>query len=98
MPSEAVGVFTETLDQRFEKLEKGYCERYLEAMRWEDSNLRKHIEKHRLEQWARDTQRLAEDTVDQQYDQQTEEGALAMSPQQANADVAVNGHAQNGVH
>ncbi|KAK8879102.1 nuclear pore complex [Apiospora arundinis] len=97
MPSEALGVYTETLDQRFQKLEKGYGERYLEAMRWEDSNLKKHVEKHRLEQWAQETRRLAEDTVNQQYDQQTAEGATQLSPPPSKLTTA-NGHSQNGAH
>ncbi|KAK8085232.1 hypothetical protein PG997_006503 [Apiospora hydei] len=97
MPSEALGVYTETLDRRFQKLDKGYGDRYLEAMRWEDSNLKKHVEKHRLEEWAQETRRLAEDTVNQQYDQQTVEGASQLSPTAAKTTTA-NGHSQNGAH
>lgn len=74
-PLEAAGVYTEALDRRFEKMEKGAREKMLEAMRWEDSNLRKHIEKHRLEQWAKETRKTAEEAVDQQYDAATVEGA-----------------------
>lgn len=97
MPSEALGVYTEAVDQRFQKLDKGYGDRYLEAMRWEDSNLKKHVEKHRLEQWAQETRRLAEDTVNQQYDQQTAEGASQLSPP-PNKMTTANGHSQNGTH
>ncbi|KAH8671240.1 Non-repetitive/WGA-negative nucleoporin C-terminal-domain-containing protein [Xylariales sp. PMI_506] len=75
MPSEVLGVYTETLDRRFEKLEKSYREKLMEAMRWEDTNLRKHIEKHRLQHWAADARKLAEEAVDHQYDQKTAEGA-----------------------
>ncbi|KAK8044728.1 hypothetical protein PG993_004752 [Apiospora rasikravindrae] len=96
MPSEALGVYTETLDRRFQKLDKGYGDRYLEAMRWEDSNLKKHVEKHRLEEWAQETRRLAEDTVNQQYDQQTVEGASQLSPPPTKT--TANGHSQNGAH
>ncbi|KAJ3569964.1 hypothetical protein NPX13_g5898 [Xylaria arbuscula] len=71
-PSQAVGVYTNTLDRRFANMEKGYQEKMLEAMRWEDANLRKHIEQHRLEEWTQETQRLAEQAVDQQYDDVTE--------------------------
>lgn len=74
-PSEAAGVYTETLDRRFEKMDKGYREKVLEAMRWEDKELLKHVEKHRLEQWAKETRKYAEDAVDQQYDETTAAGA-----------------------
>jgi nuclear pore complex protein Nup133 len=53
-------------------MENGYREKILEAMRWEDSNLRKHIEKHRLEEWTKETRKLAEQAVDEAYDFATE--------------------------
>jgi nuclear pore complex protein Nup133 len=58
-------------------MEKGYREKLLKAMRWEDSELRKHIEKHRLEEWTKEARRLAEQAVDQQYDDATETQATA---------------------
>lgn len=79
-PSEAAGVYTETLDRRFESMEKGYREKVLEAMRWENGNLLKYIEKHRLDQWAKETRKFAEDAVDQQYDETTAAGAAPSSP------------------
>ncbi|KAI1773396.1 Nup133 N terminal like-domain-containing protein [Hypoxylon cercidicola] len=79
-PSEAAGVYTETLDRRFDQMEKGYREKVLEAMRWENSNLLKYIEKHRLDQWAKETRKFAEDAVDQQYDETTAAGAAPSSP------------------
>ncbi|KAI1762599.1 Nup133 N terminal like-domain-containing protein [Hypoxylon sp. FL1150] len=79
-PSEAAGVYTETLDRRFESMEKGYREKVLEAMRWENDNLLKYIEKHRLDQWAKETRKFAEDAVDQQYDETTAAGAAPSSP------------------
>ncbi|KAI8625733.1 Nup133 N terminal like-domain-containing protein [Xylariaceae sp. FL1651] len=102
-PSEALGVYTETLDRRFGNMEKGYREKILEAMRWEDSNLRKHIEKHRLEDWAKETRKLAEQAVDQQYDVATEAQAAA-SPSRALATRKVHTkttkvtNGQNGTH
>lgn len=39
----------------------------LEAMKWEDSNLRQHIETRRLDDWTKETQRLAEVAVDAEY-------------------------------
>ncbi|KAI0006662.1 Nup133 N terminal like-domain-containing protein [Xylariaceae sp. FL0662B] len=102
-PSEAAGVYTETLDRRFEKMEKGYREKVLEAMRWEDSILLKHIEKHRLNEWAKETRKFAEDAVDQQYDETTAAGAASGSPgpgsarRQSKAFEAANGQ-NNGTH
>lgn len=52
----------------------------LEAMRWEDANLRKHIEQHRLEEWTQETQKLAEQAVDQQYDDVTESQSTGNLP------------------
>ena len=79
-PSEAAGVYTDSLDRRFEQMEKGAREKMLEAMRWEDSNLRKHIDKHRLDQWAKETRKNAEDAVDHQYDVANAAGAAAELP------------------
>ncbi|OTA88016.1 hypothetical protein M434DRAFT_399224 [Hypoxylon sp. CO27-5] len=101
-PSEAAGVYTEHLDRRFENMEKSYREKVLEAMRWEDNNLLKHIEKHRLEQWAKETRKYAEEAVDQQYDETTAVGARLSSPglgsarKQSKAFEGMNG--QNGTH
>lgn len=97
MPSEAAGVYTESLDRRFENLDQSYREKLLEAMRWEDNNLRKHVDKHRLDQWAKDTRKLAEDAVDQQFDQKTAAGASG-SPTKAPkiSDGTRNG--RNGTH
>ncbi|KAI1099247.1 Non-repetitive/WGA-negative nucleoporin C-terminal-domain-containing protein [Jackrogersella minutella] len=106
-PGEVAGVYTETLDRRFEKMEKSYREKVLEAMRWEDSNLLKHIEKHRLEQWAKETRKYAEEAVDQQYDDTTAAGAALGSPssksvsaptrKQSKALEGMNGH-NGGTH
>ncbi|KAI2620292.1 Nup133 N terminal like-domain-containing protein [Hypomontagnella submonticulosa] len=101
-PSEVAGVYTETLDERFESMEKSSREKMLEAMRWEDNNLLKHIEKHRLEQWAKETQKYAEEAVDQQYDETTAAGAAVGSPQPGSArrkPKALEGmNGQNGTH
>ncbi|KAI1441690.1 Nup133 N terminal like-domain-containing protein [Annulohypoxylon stygium] len=101
-PSEAAGVYTEILDRRFEKMEKSYREKVLEVMRWEDSNLLQHIEKHRLEQWAKETRKYAEEAVNQQYDESTAAGAAPNSPRsetgkkQSKAFEGTNG--RNGKH
>lgn len=61
-------------------MEKSYREKMLEALRWEDSNLRKHIETHRLEEWTKETQKLAEQAVDHQYDDVTETQSTGSLP------------------
>ncbi|KAI1306181.1 Non-repetitive/WGA-negative nucleoporin C-terminal-domain-containing protein [Xylaria venustula] len=102
-PSQCVGVYTHTLDRRFANMDKGYRENMLEAMRFEDAELRKHIEQHRLEEWTRETRKLAEQAVDQQYDDVTESQsagnvskALPARRLWAKSTEATNG--RNGVH
>ncbi|KAF3058573.1 hypothetical protein GL218_05423 [Daldinia childiae] len=101
-PSEVAGVYTETLDRRFEKMDKGYREKVLEAMRWEDNNLLKHVEKHRLEQWAKETRKYAEEAVDQQYDETTAAGAALSPPGSGSARRQTKGfdsmNGKNGTH
>ncbi|KAF7541299.1 hypothetical protein G7054_g748 [Neopestalotiopsis clavispora] len=75
LPSEVIGTYTEQLDKRYGAREKGFREKLLEAMQWEDNNLGKHIEKHRLEYWATETRRMAEEAVRGHVDQQTTDGA-----------------------
>ncbi|KXJ90994.1 Nup133 N terminal like-domain-containing protein [Microdochium bolleyi] len=70
-PSDALGVYTESLDRRWEKADKGAREKVFEVMRWEDSNLRKHVEKHRVDQWVTETRKYAEEAVDAEIDAQT---------------------------
>lgn len=102
-PSEAAGVYTQTLDGRFASKDKGYREKMLEAMRWEDSNLRKHIETHRLEEWTKETQKFAEQAVDQQYDDLTETQSTgnlpkALTGMKAWAKPTETASERNGVH
>ncbi|KAI0014899.1 Nup133 N terminal like-domain-containing protein [Xylariomycetidae sp. FL0641] len=100
-PSDAAGVYTEILDSRFSKKDPGFREKLLDAMRWEDTNLRNHIEKHRLDEWAKETRRFAEEAVVQQYDESTADRAPA-SPKVAGrrkskrSQEALEG--QNGTH
>ncbi|KAI1118539.1 Non-repetitive/WGA-negative nucleoporin C-terminal-domain-containing protein [Nemania sp. NC0429] len=65
--SQSLGVYTETLDRRFSNMEKSYREKMLEAMRWEDSKLRELVETCRLDEWTKETQRLAEQAVEKEY-------------------------------
>ena len=75
LPSEALGVYTEDLDPRWAKSGKNDREKLLEAMRWEDSNLKKHIEKHRLDNWTRTTKDFARNAVNAALDEATMAGA-----------------------
>ncbi|KAK6222952.1 hypothetical protein LQW54_000764 [Pestalotiopsis sp. IQ-011] len=75
LPSEVLCTYTEHLDKRYSTREKGFREKILEAMQWEDNNLSKHVDKHRLEYWATETRRMAEEAVRGHVDQQTTDGA-----------------------
>jgi nuclear pore complex protein Nup133 len=104
LPSATLGVYTEALDRRFANMEKGYRDKVAEAMRWEDALLRKHIEKHRLEEWAKETKSLAEHAVQQQYDDATENRSAAASfiralpLKKSLAKLAEAANGRNGLH
>jgi nuclear pore complex protein Nup133 len=70
-PSDALGVFTESLDRRFDGMDDGFRNKLLDAMRWEDTRLRTFIEKAQLEAWYRTTRECAEKTVAVTYDRLT---------------------------
>ncbi|KAI2640222.1 Non-repetitive/WGA-negative nucleoporin C-terminal-domain-containing protein [Xylaria nigripes] len=78
-PSQAAGVYTVNLDRRFANKERSFRDKMMEAMRWEDANLRKHIDKHRLEEWTKETQKLAEQAVEQQYDEPAETRSTSLA-------------------
>ncbi|KAK4100013.1 hypothetical protein N658DRAFT_525021 [Parathielavia hyrcaniae] len=67
-PSDCLGVHTETLDRRFDSLDDGFQARLLDAMRWEDKQLRTAIDKAQLDAWYRTTRECAEKTVAVTYD------------------------------
>ncbi|KAI1817412.1 Non-repetitive/WGA-negative nucleoporin C-terminal-domain-containing protein [Poronia punctata] len=103
MPSAVLGVYTETLDRRFTNMEKGYREKVVEAMRWEDALLRKFMEKHRLAEWAKETQKLAEQAVDEQFDNATENGSVtslvkSLPLKRARAKLLEGPSGRNGTH
>lgn len=52
-PQESVGVFTDTLDRRFQNCAESEQAKLIEAMRWEDKVLTQYMEKNRLAQWVR---------------------------------------------
>ncbi|KAL1836198.1 hypothetical protein VTJ49DRAFT_5451 [Mycothermus thermophilus] len=63
LPSSCLGIYTESLDRRFDALDDAYRARLLDAMRWEDKTLRTYVERSRLDEWFRSTRECAEKTV-----------------------------------
>ncbi|KAK3381272.1 Non-repetitive/WGA-negative nucleoporin C-terminal-domain-containing protein [Podospora didyma] len=70
-PSDALGVFTDSLDRRFDKMDDTFRHRLLDAMKWEDAKLKEYIEKARLDEWYLTTRRVVEYTVANEYDRIT---------------------------
>ncbi|OLN82205.1 Nucleoporin NUP133 [Colletotrichum chlorophyti] len=70
-PSDALGAYTTDLDARFTNMEKSYRDKLLDAMKWEDSLLRKYVDKARLEEWTRTTAEAAEALVAETADERT---------------------------
>ncbi|KAJ0301186.1 hypothetical protein COL516b_007960 [Colletotrichum fioriniae] len=90
-PSDALGAFVDDLDSRWASWEKSYRDKLLDAMKWEDSVLRKYIDKARLEEWTRTTAESAEMLVADSVDEATR-AATEDIP-----DLQTNGKA-NGLH
>ncbi|KAK1967545.1 hypothetical protein LY78DRAFT_490948 [Colletotrichum sublineola] len=90
-PSDTLGAYVDDLDSRFASMEKSYTDKLLDAMKWEDSVLRKYIDKARLEEWSRTIAEMAETTVAQSVDEATRAATEELS------DEHMNGKA-NGVH
>lgn len=77
-PSEALGVYTEKLDHRFDKMDNdNLCHKLLDEMRWEDKQLQTFIERCRLDDWYRATRDAAEKTVSDAYSRLTASKAQA---------------------
>ncbi|KAK3295030.1 Non-repetitive/WGA-negative nucleoporin C-terminal-domain-containing protein [Chaetomium fimeti] len=70
-PSDALGVFTEALDRRFDTMDDGFRGKLLDAMRWEDKQLRTAVDRAQLDAWYRTTRECAEKTVAVTYDRIT---------------------------
>ncbi|KAK3995761.1 Non-repetitive/WGA-negative nucleoporin C-terminal-domain-containing protein [Cladorrhinum sp. PSN332] len=66
-PSEALGVYTEQVDRRFEQIDESFLSKLLDCMKWEDKQLRTYIEKSQLDLWYRTTKEAAEKTVAEAY-------------------------------
>ncbi|KAK0615011.1 Nup133 N terminal like-domain-containing protein [Bombardia bombarda] len=67
-PSDTLGVFTETLDYRWEKMDEGYRAKMLDAMKAEDARLKNFIDKAQLNKWARTLYENVVVSVHQEYD------------------------------
>ncbi len=68
-------MYTETLDPRFGEMEESFRDKMLESMKWEDSTLRRYIEKNRLEEWYRTVVDAAEKRCRDELDILTQNGA-----------------------
>ncbi|KAK4159334.1 Non-repetitive/WGA-negative nucleoporin C-terminal-domain-containing protein [Cladorrhinum sp. PSN259] len=66
-PSDALGVYTELVDRRFEQMDESFINKLLDCMKWEDKQLRTYIEKSQLDLWYRTTKEAAEKTVAEAY-------------------------------
>jgi len=70
-PSDILGVFTESLDSRFDDMDESFRHKLLDVMKAEDSKLKTFIDKAQLEAWYRTTRDCAESTVANAYNQIT---------------------------
>lgn len=76
-PQEALGVFTDQLDSRFQGFSENEQSKLLDAMNWEDKLLNQYIEKNRLVEWVRATFEAAQIEVENTADEATRTGAAA---------------------
>ncbi|AEO64561.1 uncharacterized protein THITE_2110831 [Thermothielavioides terrestris NRRL 8126] len=76
-PSDALGVFTNALDRRFDNMDDGFRAKLLDAMRWEDGRLRTFVDKAQLDAWYRTARECAEKTVVVSYDRMTAANSAA---------------------
>ncbi|KHN96964.1 nuclear pore complex subunit Nup133 [Metarhizium album ARSEF 1941] len=76
-PQEALGVFTDQLDSRFQGFAESEQSKLTEAMKWEDKLLGQYIEKNRLVEWLRATFEAAQIEVENTVDEATRAGASA---------------------
>ena len=70
-PSDAAGVYTDTLDRRFDDMDDGIRNKLLDAMRWEDNKLRTYIDKAQLDAWWVTTRDCADTIVKDELNQIT---------------------------
>lgn len=90
-PSDALGVYTEELDRRFESMEESVKQKLIEAMNWENTELNKYIAKCRIDHWYQTTVREAGRMVEVDLDKTTADGA-AQANGNANGGPRANGN------
>ncbi|KAK1775827.1 Non-repetitive/WGA-negative nucleoporin C-terminal-domain-containing protein [Copromyces sp. CBS 386.78] len=83
-PSDALGVYTDSLDRRFDGMDDSFRHKLMDAMKAEDVKLKTYIDKARLDEWFKTTLEAAENTVALVYGRMTAKKAAA-------AAIAVNG-------
>jgi nuclear pore complex protein Nup133 len=76
-PQEALGVFADELDRRFQGFAESERSKLIDVMNWEDKLLNQYIEKNRLVEWVRATFEAAQIEVDNTADAATRAGASA---------------------
>lgn len=69
-PSEALGVYTDHVDRRFNDMDEAFRAKLIDAMKSEDAKLRTYIEKHQLDSWHRTVVDEAEKSVAHDMDMQ----------------------------
>ncbi|KAK3492472.1 Non-repetitive/WGA-negative nucleoporin C-terminal-domain-containing protein [Neurospora hispaniola] len=76
-PSDALGVYTDSLDRRFDDTDASYRNKLMDAMKAEDAKLKTYIDKARLDEWYKTTLEAAENTVAIVYGRMTAKKAAA---------------------
>lgn len=92
-PAEAQGVFIDPAKEPFGSSsdEAALIDKRAEAMRWEDTALKKFIEKNQLGKWAHDAYEAADRAIRSQTDKATANGANG-SAMNVNGNGSANGH------
>ncbi|KAK3956788.1 Non-repetitive/WGA-negative nucleoporin C-terminal-domain-containing protein [Pseudoneurospora amorphoporcata] len=76
-PSDALGVFTDSLDRRFDGMDDSFRHKLMDSMKAEDVKLKTYIDKARLDEWFKTTLEAAENTVALVYGRMTAKKAAA---------------------
>lgn len=77
-PQDALGAFTESPDRRFRDFsDASFRDTYLDNMRWEDKQLKAHMNQRRLAKWLQATFEQAREQVQLEADEATLRGAIA---------------------
>lgn len=92
-PAEAQGVFTDSAEEPFGSPsdDRALIDKRAEAMRWEDTALKKFVDKNQLGNWANSAYDAANRAVRYQTDKATANGANG-SAVNMNGNGSANGH------